>query len=176
MVEIILTVGLLIIQILLYHFVKRRWVLLILPVLFFILLGVPNLFHTYEGVPATENMKINMVRMLLESLYVLVLLAPFIFAFIKKVGWRIVVVVLLALIVPISFGAGTNVYKYGGLLYSVKVRHYDDIPKSQCRDITEPYVQFEFKFRDRYADTDDPSKPADTTRSQPSTTTQPSRI
>ena len=169
MIKIALFFGLLIAQILIYWMVKHRWVLLISPILFFMLLYIPELFHTYEDVPAAENLKMNVARILVDSVYVLILLAPFAFAYIKKAGWRVLIVVLLALTVPLMRAVVTNKsYYLGSILYSVYFQ-YDDA--------TEPYVRFEFNWpHDRYGETYHPSKPPETTRSQPSTTTQPSRI
>ena len=143
MVGMILTGVLLIVQIVLYLLVKRRWILLLLPALFFLAVIVPGLFYTYESVPAG---KIKGVNALVNSLYVLVLLLPLAFTYVKKALWRVLLIVLIVLIVPISFGAGTNVYVYNSLLYTVHIRHYNDIPQSLYHDVTEPYVEFEWNW------------------------------
>ena len=144
--EMILTGVLLIVQIVLCLFVKRRWVLLLLPALFFLAVIVPGLFYTYESVPAGESIKIKGVNALVNSLYVLVLLLPLAFTYVKKALWRVLLIALIVLIVPISFGAGTNVYVYNSLLYTVHIRHYNDIPQSLYHDVTGPYVEFEWNW------------------------------
>lgn len=164
MIEIMLTGGLLVIQIGIYWLVKRRWPLLILPAIVFILFVIPDMFRTYEGVPAAENLKMNVARMLLDSVYVLVLLAPLAFAYIKKTGWRILIATFLVLTVPTHISSCDS-YSFGSIVYTVYFQYYN---------LTEPSVHFEFNFpRDRYGNRYVPPKPPDTTRSLPSTTTQP---
>lgn len=166
MFEIKLTCSLLIVQIAIYWMVKRRWPLLILPAMAFILLGIPNLFYTYEGIPTVENIKMNVVRMLLDSLYAVVLLIPVAFIFIKNAFIRFIIVALLFLTVPVSYAVSTKVYDLSSITYTVRFQYYTE---------AEPHVRFKFNFlHDRYTETDPPPRPDDSTRSLPSTTTQPS--
>ena len=121
-------------------FHKHRAVLLILPALYFIVFIIPGLFHTYEGVAPGENAKMNVVHALVECMYVLVLLVPFAFTFVKKTGWRVLLIALLMLNMPLLHSGIPDTSEaccFGFPLYSVKFQYLDT---------TAPYVKFEWNW------------------------------
>lgn len=125
---------------------RHRFVLLIIPVLYFFLFVFRILFRTYPGVPSADNAKINVVHMLIDSLQVLLLLLPFAFTFIKKWVWRILILVVLLLNIPalhFPFDSEERSFAIASRLYTV---HF------QTLDSDEPYISFEWnwQWRDQY--------------------------